>query len=218
MFELPLFPLNTVLFPGMPLHLHIFEDRYKQMMRFCLDKHQPFGVVLIRRGVEAHGPLAEPFEIGCTARVIHNRTLDEGRMNIIAVGDGRFRIRSLEAKKMPYLLGWVDLFPLSISDESELARAAEELKPWVRYYLQRLPQGEDTGLNSIQIPDDPTSLVYLAAMLLQVPPLKKQEFLSVESAEDLFADLHTAYRREVALLRALLSEHKPENEKRFSQN
>jgi Lon protease-like protein len=57
MFELPLFPLNTVLFPGMPLTLHIFEDRYKRMIRTCLKTRQPFGVVLVRHGQEAFGPL-----------------------------------------------------------------------------------------------------------------------------------------------------------------
>jgi Lon protease-like protein len=218
MFELPLFHLNTVLFPGMPLHLHIFEDRYKQMIRFCLDKHQPFGVVLIRRGLEAHGPLAEPFEIGCTARIVHHRTLDEGRMNIIAVGEDRFRIRSLETRKTPYLIGWVDQFPLDISLDSELERAIEKLKPWLKVYLQMLPHEEAAGFDSIQIPDDPTALIYLAAVLLQVPPLKKQEFLSAERAGNLLVELLTAYRREIALLRALLSEQKLESEKRFSKN
>ena len=61
MLELPLFPLNTVLFPGMPLNLHIFEERYKRMMQACIESSKPFGVVLIKQGLEAHGPLADPF-------------------------------------------------------------------------------------------------------------------------------------------------------------
>ena len=69
MFELPLFPLNIVLFPGMPLSLHIFEDRYKLLIGKCLQERQPFGVVLIKKGIEALGPLAEPHHIGCTAFV-----------------------------------------------------------------------------------------------------------------------------------------------------
>ena len=59
--EIPLFPLNTVLFPNAPLRLHIFEERYKRMVNDCLAEKQPFGVVLIRHGLEALGPLAEPF-------------------------------------------------------------------------------------------------------------------------------------------------------------
>jgi Lon protease-like protein len=218
MFELPLFPLNTVLFPGMPLHLHIFEERYKQMMRFCLDKRQPFGAVLIRHGAEAHGPLAEPFEVGCIARIVHNQLLDEGRMNIIAMGQGRFRIHALEAKKTPYLVGRVDLYPLDISDEASLASAAQGLIPLVRHYLQLLPQEGEARPDSVQIPENPTTLAYLAAMLLQVPALKKQEFLSMDRAVDLLFDLQAAYRREIALLRVMLSERKPDGELRFSQN
>ena len=66
--ELPLFPLNTVLFPGATLPLHIFEDRYKEMISQCIEEHRPFGVLLIRKGREA-GDLAEPFEIGTTAHI-----------------------------------------------------------------------------------------------------------------------------------------------------
>ena len=86
MFELPLFPLNTVLFPGMPLPLHIFEDRYKQMINNCLEEKEPFGVVLIRNGKEALGPLAQPHSIGCTARIVEVQKLSDGRMNITSVG------------------------------------------------------------------------------------------------------------------------------------
>ena len=92
MLDLPLFPLNTVLFPGMPLSLHIFEDRYKRMIGECIDSGNPFGVVLIKRGQEANGPLAEPHEIGCTARIIEVEPLSEGRMNIVVLGQKRFRI------------------------------------------------------------------------------------------------------------------------------
>src|SRR4030067_2100194 len=98
MFDLPLFPLNTVLFPGMPLPLHIFEERYKRLIRDCLETHQPFGVVLIRKGYEANGPLAEPHEIGCTARIVDIQPLSDGGINVITLGENRFRIHSLDRK------------------------------------------------------------------------------------------------------------------------
>ena len=60
MVEIPLFPLNTVLFPNMPLSLHIFEPRYKIMVEQCLSREEPFGVALIQKGREALGPLPEP--------------------------------------------------------------------------------------------------------------------------------------------------------------
>ncbi len=107
MFELPLFPLHTVLFPGTPIHLHIFEDRYKQMINLCLDKHRPFGIVLIREGMEALGPLAEPYRIGCTAHIVHIQRLEQDRMNIVAIGQERFEIQSLDFLAIPYLAGLV---------------------------------------------------------------------------------------------------------------
>jgi len=68
--ELPLFPLNTVLFPGATLPLHVFEERYKQMINQCLESRSPFGVLLIRSGNEVGTP-TEPFEVGTTASIAH---------------------------------------------------------------------------------------------------------------------------------------------------
>src|SRR3954466_6437378 len=97
MFELPLFPLNTVLFPGMPLNLHIFEERYKLMIGRCIEANQPFGAVLIKRGSEVSGlgKAAEPFSIGCTVQITQVQSLGAGRMNISVVGKERFQIFSL---------------------------------------------------------------------------------------------------------------------------
>src|SRR5688572_13111983 len=88
MFELPLFPLNTVLFPGMPLRLHIFEERYKLMIERCYSSGAPFGGTLIRKGGEVGGG-ADPFLIGCTALITEIEPLNDGRMNIVAVGHER---------------------------------------------------------------------------------------------------------------------------------
>ncbi|MBF6600779.1 MAG: LON peptidase substrate-binding domain-containing protein [Dehalococcoidia bacterium] len=74
--DLRLFPLQTVLFPGMRLPLHIFEERYKIMVRECIDEDAPFGVVLIRSGAEVGGG-AIPHDVGTTARIIQVEYLDE---------------------------------------------------------------------------------------------------------------------------------------------
>ncbi len=103
--ELPLFPLNSVLFPGATLPLHIFEERYKKMVNLCLERNSPFGVLLIRSGSEA-GETAEPFEIGTTARIVRVQHLDAGRMNLICLGEQRFRL-SRQVSETPYLVGEV---------------------------------------------------------------------------------------------------------------
>ena len=77
--ELPLFPLNVVLFPGMSLPLHIFEERYKAMIGACSEHDTPFGVLLIKEGQEVGDP-AEPFQVGTTARITEVQQLEDGRM------------------------------------------------------------------------------------------------------------------------------------------
>src|SRR5215216_2373888 len=83
--ELPLFPLNTVLFPSLPLPLHIFEERYKLMIGTCAVTDNLFGVCLIKEGVEVGGP-AEPFEIGTVARIAEIERMPDGRMNLMTFG------------------------------------------------------------------------------------------------------------------------------------
>ena len=95
MFEIPLFPLNTVMFPDMPMPLHIFEDRYKLMIKTCIEEKRPFGIVLIREGTAENGPLATPHDIGCTVEITQVQTMEDGRMLIMVIGQERFRILSL---------------------------------------------------------------------------------------------------------------------------
>ena len=81
--RLPLFPLNSVLYPGTLLPLHIFEERYRSMISRCVEEKVPFGVVLVRSGEEVGGP-AEPYDVGTTARVARLQRLPDGRMNLVA--------------------------------------------------------------------------------------------------------------------------------------
>jgi Lon protease-like protein len=86
-----LFPLHTVLFPGGPLPLRIFETRYTDMVRRCMREQQPFGVVLIQEGDEA-GPVATTATIGCSARIADFYTLQDGLLGISCVGERKFRV------------------------------------------------------------------------------------------------------------------------------
>lgn len=218
MFELALFPLNSVLFPGMPLFLHIFEDRYKRMVNLCLENHQPFGVVLIRRGLEALGPLAEPHAIGCLARIAEVQNLSQGRMNITAVGVERFKILSLNSFSTPYLIGQVESYPLQIRDPLLFARAVKRLRPLVERYLALLAQTGNSQVSLDEYPGDPKSFGYTAAMVLQAPNEDKQVLLSIPAGIEMMEKLHSLYIREVALLRAMLAGGSSGEEKIFSRN
>lgn len=202
MIEIPLFPLNTVLFPGMPLPLHIFEERYQEMIRLCLAEKRPFGVVLIREGEAEHGPLAEPYAVGCTADIIQVQKLDDDRLFIMTVGQDRFRIRSLDRQRS-YLMGQVELLPLALGPTASLQAASDRLHPLVLEYLNVLAEVGKVEFDPEQIPTDPDELGFLAASFIQLPTEEKQALLEAETANELFADLHVLYQEEVAIMRTM---------------
>jgi Lon protease-like protein len=202
MYELPLFPLNTVLFPGMPLRLHIFEERYKLMIGRCYQAEQPFGVTLIESGQEVGGR-AEPFRIGCTALITEVEPLSMGRMNIIAIGQERFEIQSFHHDQ-PYLTGMVENLPMRNENPSQLVRAGRGLRPLVREYLQVLADASESKFEMTDLPADPLRLANLASFLIQIPTREKQDLLATPDSIQLVNTLRKHYRREVALLRAMV--------------
>jgi Lon protease-like protein len=212
MVDIPIFPLNMVLFPQMPAHLHIFEPRYKEMIQRCIAEDQPFGIVLIRHGLEVGGVPAEPHDFGCTARISRVEQLEDGRMNITAIGEERFRIRQVDHSR-PYLTALVELKQFTHPCGLEMQRGARELAPWVRQYLRAVSQLDpeaELDLRELQLPEDPLMLMYLSAMLLQVPPVEKQPLLEAHDARAVLKDLLRLYRREAALLSHLRPVASPE--------
>ena len=218
--QVPLFPLNTVLFPNMPITLHIFEPRYKLMIEQCIQTGDPFGVVLIREGQEALGALADPYPIGCTAQIADVERLEDGRMNIVAVGVERFEIHALSHDK-PYLVGSVETLPIEMSDRVALSEAGQRLRPWVERYLTVLAEAAGTiDFDLTDLPSDPLALGYLAAAVVQVPNAQKQALLAVGRAGDLLAETQTLFRHELALLNAIVARDKRSTEEQgmFSRN
>src|SRR5712671_54089 len=104
---LPLFPLGTVLYPGLLLPLHIFEDRYRQLVRDLLAGREPrqFGVIAIRKGRETGiDGVSALYEIGCTATLRRVMEHPDGRFELVTAGAQRFRLASLDHSR-PYLQG-----------------------------------------------------------------------------------------------------------------
>ena len=123
---LPLFPLSAVLFPQMLMPLHIFEPRYRLLVRRCLDHQQPFVIVLIKPGAEA-GAVAEPREVGTTARIVGHSPLPDGRSYIVVRGERRFAIDTVLTDAEPYLVGRVRYLEDDDGhDASDLADAAAD--------------------------------------------------------------------------------------------
>lgn len=108
--ELPLFPLHSVLFPGGPLSLRIFEPRYLDMVRRCLKEHSEFGVVLILEGAEA-GAVTATADTGTSARLVDFDTLPDGLLGVVCVGERRFRVLRRWLQHDGLNLGAVDYLP-----------------------------------------------------------------------------------------------------------
>jgi Lon protease-like protein len=178
--ELALFPLNTVLFPGATLPLHIFEDRYKQMISRCIEEGRPFGVVLIRSGREV-GETAEPFDVGTTAHIARVERLDEGRMNLICVGGQRFGLVHL-LQEEPYLVGEVELLETRKENDEQTqelaATAAALFAEYLRLYLALTNQ----WTRAIGLPGDPDALADFIGSRLAVDFGTKQRILEELSA------------------------------------
>lgn len=209
MIELPLFPLNLVMFPGMPQNLHIFEDRYKLMINLCIQKRQPFGLVLIEEGTEVGSRRVKTHSIGCTAQITQVQPLPQGRMNITAIGRERFRIISLKYDQ-PYLVGEVEMYPLTVDNAAAIRDSALKLRRLLDRYLHILEEAGQVQYDTRQFPKEPLATAYLASVVLQVSMEKKQKLLAADRATTLLSDLCAIYRREVAILEAML--RPPEND------
>jgi len=152
--RLRLFPLQTVLFPGMALSLQVFEERYRTLVAECLETGEPFGVVLIKQGAEV-GENAVPYSIGTTARIRRVAPARDGRLALDAVGERRFRILAT-FKDRPYLSAEVE-FPVD-----ETAEVSDELLSRTRAHLEQLRRLRHTIANEyyreVPVPDSPGAL------------------------------------------------------------
>lgn len=203
MMEMPLFPLkNVVLFPGMVLPLHIFELRYRKMINRCVDEHIPFGVVLIDQGQEV-GANAQPHMIGTAARIVRVDRLDDGCMNITAVGTQRFRILELKHEHS-YLAGTVSQFPV-VNGATKLAgELAQRVRPQVMDYVELLSKASDTNLRLDRLPEDPLTLAFMIAIALQIKAQDKQKVLEQSGIPEILALESRLISRETKLLEFMM--------------
>ena len=155
--EIPLFPLHTVLCPGIVLPLHIFEERYRAMTQRCLDTGEPFGVVLIRDGREVGTKgIATLAGVGAFAEIREAGRYPDGRYDLLAAATGRFAIESVDAQREPYLVARVTALDDEVGDEPRAERlAATAILRFVRYLdLMRARDGETTEELDIRVEID----------------------------------------------------------------
>ena len=161
---LPIFPLGAVLFPGMPLPLHIFEDRYTELVRDLLagdEDERRLGVVAIRDGYEV-GDLAvhSAHRVGCEAVLTDVERLPDGRFDIEVVGRRRLRVEGMDESRA-YLVG--DVAYLDESDGDALDEARVRALAAFESYRDRLGQMRGTEVEVPDLPRDPAALSYALA-------------------------------------------------------
>jgi Lon protease-like protein len=196
--NLPLFPLNTVLFPGMVLPLHIFEDRYRLMINRCLEEERPFGVLLIHEGKEVGGH-AVPYRVGTTTEIAGVSHLEDGRMNIVTIGSERFRLRAIRHDQ-PYLVGDAESWPLTGADSEKARRQAAPVQALFRQYLSMLVQAQGQRIRIDEVPEEPRQLALLIAVALQLPMPQKQHLLDQPTVAQMLWAERRIMRREQLLL------------------
>jgi Lon protease-like protein len=203
--RLRLFPLNTVLFPGAVLSLHVFEERYRRMIAECLDSGEAFGVVLIREGREAGDPDVLPYEIGTTAEIDEVTPLPAGRYHVNTTGGRRFRITEIVSRE-PYLTAQVEFLPEDEEQDEGDERASElthRVKGEFREYV-RLLIAFSGGAGPIDVPSDPIGASYVVGDALQVADALKQRLLELQTAEARLAAELGFLRRLLPQLRSLV--------------
>lgn len=209
--ELRLFPLNTVLFPGAVLNLHVFEERYRRMIAECLDANEAFGVVLIREGQEAGDPDVTPHEIGTTAEISEVTPLPAGRYYISTTGKRRFRIERI-VRRDPYLVARVEyLNDADVDDDEERAcelthRVLGEFREYMKLLVAFSGNASD-----LDIPHDPTDASYVVGDALQVADALKQRLLELRTAEARLAAELSFLRKLLPQLRSLLERKKAQD-------
>ncbi|MFI5227117.1 MAG: LON peptidase substrate-binding domain-containing protein, partial [Candidatus Limnocylindrales bacterium] len=150
--DLPLFPLHTVLCPGIALPLQIFEPRYRRLVEQCLADDSPFGVVLIREGREV-GPIPTSLaRVGTTAEIRESRPIEDGRFEILVVGTGRFAIEDVTTGPSEYLLARVAALPERVDDPETVARLADRVSRRFVDYLRLLHPGAGAESAALDVP------------------------------------------------------------------
>jgi uncharacterized protein len=203
---LPLFPLGTVLFPGALMPLHIFEPRYRVLIRRCVERQHPFGIVLIRSGAEV-GATAEPYDVGTEAKIVAESQLPDGRSYIVTRGERRFAVEGLIADAEPYLVGQVRYL-----EEPEGDRAADHAsiaREALGAYLLAVVALTDDSRGERALAEElreaePSDLAYRIAGSLAVDAIQQQALLELETASARLEEETRILNRETELLRDLL--------------
>lgn len=199
---LALFPLQeVVLFPGMNLPLHIFEDRYKKMISDCLEKDKQFGIVLSQDDVCA--------EVGTTAFILDIENLEDGKMNIFTEGKERFKIVSFSRKEPYYIAETQTYEDIEQEIDSNSKKTLKQIRKLSSKALNIFDLVSEQELSKkLKLPEEPNELIFLIAANLTCPYESKQSLLESRSINERAAKVLSLLKEEIQRLEVLLENKK----------
>jgi Lon protease-like protein len=211
--RLPLFPLGTVLFPGLVLPLHVFEERYRLLVRELLElpeEERRFGVVAIRQGREVGADgVSALYDVGCVAHLRRVEPYDDGRFDIVSTGTARFRLDVLD-ERGPYLTGEVEVLPDDMGGAAEAPLLDRAVRAAFAAYLAALAKASGEDIEVPELPDSPMVLGFLVAATTALDLEERQRLLAEpDGGARLRAEL-ALLRRETTLLTRLSAAPAPE--------
>jgi uncharacterized protein len=198
--RLPIFPLGAVLFPGLVLPLHVFEERYRHLMHDLLAGEEPhrFGVVSIELGHEVGSGAARRLAaVGCTAEVRDVQEHDDGRYDVVTTGGTRFRVEDVD-DSLDYLQAEVTMLPEE--DGPGAGAAVAPVSAQFRRYCERLVAHGAEVADLDDLPGEPLALSYLVAASIVLDRPDKQRLLRAEHAAARLRLEYELLRRENLLL------------------
>ena len=206
---LPLFPLNVVAFPGMTVPLHVFEDRYRALVRHLLTVPDPaervFGIVTIREGYEVGNHEARSmYRTGCLMQLTEAEPYDDGRFDVVAVGRERVRVVSTETSE-PFLRAEVERLDGAEELSPDTARDAARALALFGDYRAAVSalRGDDVMTGSL--PRDPEMLSYVLAATCSLTLAERQRLLESPTTAERLGLLRRLMRRELTAIRAIPS-------------
>ncbi len=182
--ELPLFPLPLVLYPGVPLPLHIFEPRYRQLLRDVRAGNGLFGVSYFD---PSESDFAAPpvGHVGCVAELVETQEQEDGRANILTLGVVRYHIEEYVERGDPYLVGRPTFFEDEAEDETMLRRDARQVSALFMRIARAMRAINDDRASLPELPDsDPERLSFLVAAALEMDADAKLELLELRSTSE----------------------------------
>jgi uncharacterized protein len=209
---LPLFPLGAVLYPGMLLPLHIFEERYRQLVRDLLERPEPrqFGVIAIRKGRETGiDGVHSLYEIGCIATLRRVEEHEDGRFDLVTVGTRRFRLLALD-QTLPYLQGEIEQLGEDVVDQTAAAPVVRGVQVAFRAYLDALTERGGATVRIEDLPSEPGLLSFVVAATMVIDLPDRQGLLDEADTVRRLSAERALLARETAMLRTTTSRPAPD--------